>query len=177
MVYYTYEDLCLKGVVLNYSLINDESIISLVERIGGHYRANISNRFIRPALLQLSLNKETWHQIENFTEKIEDFHPQGLHIDELYRQVAAAAQFVKAARGFAPTLRNKLARGSMGSSDRVLGDMAAHNFSFNLEFFADMLNDLYIRLVELDIASSKGRRPVYKQIPELADFGSQLVST
>ncbi|MCL2043599.1 MAG: hypothetical protein FWG89_05610 [Treponema sp.] len=156
------------------NLIKDESIISLVERISGHYRANISNSLIRPALLQLSLDKETWSQIENLTEKIEIFQNQGFHIDELYHQIVASAKFVRAARDVAPTLRNKLHKGSSGSSDRVLGAMAAHNFTSNIKFFADMLNDLYIKLVEIDVADSKGRRPVYKQIPELDDIGHQL---
>ena len=155
----------------------DESVVNLVERIGGHYRTNISNRFIRPALFQLSINKETWQHIETLTEKIEQFNFQGFHLDELYLQIAAAAKFVKAARFIAPTLRNKLHKGISGSSDRALGDMVAHNFSFNLELFADMINDLYLKLVEMDTANSKGRRPVYRQIPELIDFNIKSTDT
>ena len=158
--------------------VKDGYIMRLVERISEHYRANISNRFIRPALLQLSLDKATWDQIETLTEKFEQFRYQGFHLDELYRQIAASARFVYSTRNeIAPTLRYRLGNTGSSGSDKVLRDMAINNFSFNLQLFADLLYDLYIKLAEIDQAASKGKRPLYKQIPELDDIGSQLIST
>jgi len=143
--------------------------------LGEHYRTNISNRFIRPALLQLPIDKMNWDLIEVLTEKIEQFRYQGFHLDELYRQIAAASRFVSVTRKeLVPTLRHRLG-GNQGNSDRVLRDMAVNNFGSNLQLFADLLNELYIKLVELDKQSSKGRRPLYMQIPELSEIGRQLV--
>ena len=51
--------------------IKDPQIVRLIERIGEHYRTNISNRFLRPVLLQLQVDKNTWDQIEILTEKME----------------------------------------------------------------------------------------------------------
>ena len=156
--------------------LKDAYIIRLIERISDHYRSNISNRFIRTALLQLSLDKKTWDQIESLTEKTEQYRYQGFHLDELYRQVAAAARFINAARNeIVPTLRRRLVISGTDNSDKVLRDMAVNNFMFNLQLFADLLFDLFIRLTEIDEASSKGKRPIYRQIPELFDFGHQLV--
>ena len=158
--------------------VKDGYIMRLVERISEHYRANISNRFIRPALLQLSLEKATWDQIETLTEKFEQFRYQGFHLDELYRQIAASARFVYATRSeIAPSLRYRLGNTGASGVDKVLRDMAINNFSFNLQLFADMLYDLYIKLAEIDQAAAKGKRPLYKQIPELAGIGAQLIST
>jgi hypothetical protein len=155
--------------------IRDAQIIRLIEQIGEHYRSNISNRFIRPALLQLPLDKMNWDQIEILTEKIEQFRYQGFHLDELYRQIAAAARFVSVTRkDLVPGMRNRLG-GSQGGSDKVLRDMAVNNFGSNLQLFADLLNELYVKLVELDKLDSKGRKPTYLQIPELSDIGRQLV--
>ena len=155
--------------------IRDAQIVRLIERIGEHYRTNISNRFIRPALLQLPLDKMTWDLIEILTEKIEQFRYQGFHLDELYRQIAAAARFVALTRReLVPGLRNRLGS-NQGSSDKVLRDMAVNNFGSNLQLLADLLNELYVKLVELDKLDSKGRRPLYMQIPELSDIGRQLV--
>ena len=155
--------------------VRDAQIIRLIERIGEHYRTNISNRFIRPALLQLPIDKMTWDQIEILTEKIEQFRYQGFHLDELYRQIAAAARFVALTRKeLVPSLRNRLG-GSQGSSDKVLRDMAVNNFGSNLQLLADLLNELYIKLVEIDKLDSRGHRPLYLQIPELSDIGRQLV--
>ena len=158
-------------------MIRDAQIVRLIERIGEHYRTNISNRFIRPALLQLPLEKQSWDLIEILTEKIEQFRYQGFHLDELYRQIIAAARFVSITRrDLVPTLRNRLSSGSSGSgSDRVLRDMAVNNFGSNLQVFADLVNELYVNLVELDKLEAKGKRPLYMSIPELQDIGRLLV--
>ncbi|WP_043923491.1 hypothetical protein [Leadbettera azotonutricia] len=155
--------------------VRDAQIIRLIERIGEHYRSNISNRFIRPALLQLSLEKQCWDLIEILTEKMEQFRYQGFLLDELYRQIAASARFVSITRReLVPTLRNRLSGGSTGP-DRVLRDMAVNNFGSNLQLFADLLNELYVNLVELDKQDAKGHKPLYMQIPELQDIGRLLI--
>jgi hypothetical protein len=157
--------------------VRDAHIIRLIERIAEHYRGNIANRFLRPALLQLPLDKMTWDHIEVLTEKMEQFKYQGFHMDELYRQIAAAAHFVSLARrDLAPSLRNRLGAGA-GGPDKVLREMAINTFSSNVRVFADLLNELYVSLVELDKASAKGRQPIYQQIPELSELGSELVES
>jgi hypothetical protein len=156
--------------------VRDAQVIRLIERIGEHYRTNISNRYIRPALLQLPLEKQSWDLIEILTEKIEQYRYQGFHLDELYRQIAAAARFVALTRReLVPGLRNRLSGGGGAGSDKVLRDMAVNNFGSNLQLFADLVNELYISLVELDKIDAKGRRPLYMQIPELQDIGRMLV--
>jgi len=159
-------------------LIKDEYIMRLIERISGHYCANISNSFIRPALKQAEIDKSTWDQLELLTEKFELFRYQGYHLDELYRHVAAAARFVNTVRrDIAPSLRYRLSRNTQNGTDNVLWNMAINNFNSNLLIFADLLYDLYVKLAEYDIADSKGKRPLYRQIPELADIGRQLIGT
>jgi hypothetical protein len=156
-------------------LIKDAQVVRLVERIGDHYRTNISNRFIRPTLLTLPLEKQTWDALETLTEKIEQYRYQGFQLDELYRQVLAAARFVAVTRrDLAPSLRNRLSGGASGP-DRVLRDMAVNNFSSNLQLFSDLVNELYVCLVELDKESAKGRRPFYLSVPELNDVGRMLI--
>ena len=157
--------------------VKDAHIIRLIERIGEHYRANISNRFLRPVLLQLSLDKATWDQIEILTEKLELYRYQGFHLDELYRQIAASSRFVSLARQLIPSLKSRLGANS-GGQERVLREMAANNFVSNLQVFADLVNELYVSLVDIDIKaakSMKNARPVYCQMPELMDIGRQLV--
>jgi hypothetical protein len=157
--------------------IREPEIIRLIERIGEHFKTNISNRFIRPALLQIPLDKQSWDLIEVLTEKIEQFRYQGFHLDELYRQIAASARFVfLCRREIVPTLRNRLSGGSSGN-ERILRDMAVNNFSSNLQLFADLLNELYVKLVDLDKKNSKGRIPLYMQMIELKDIGRQLVGS
>jgi hypothetical protein len=156
--------------------VKDAKIIGLIEQIGEHYRTNISNRFLRPLLLQLQLDKSTWDQIELLTEKLEIFRYQGFHFDELYQQIYACARFVEAARNnIIPSLRTKMGSSHSGP-DKILREMAANNFGSNLKVFADYLNELYVSLVEMDKTNaSKNRQPVYTQLPELSDVGRLLV--
>lgn len=147
--------------------IKDGQIIRLIEQIGVHYRANISNRFLRPVLLQLQIDKNTWDQIELLTEKVELFNYQGFHLDELYRQIAACARFVEVARyGMVPALKSKLNVAPNGP-EKVIREMAANNFASNLQVFADLLNELYVGLMELDNQNTGKNPPVYTQIPDL----------
>jgi len=146
----------------------------LIERIGEHYRTNISNPYIRPALLQLSLDKTTWNHIEALTEKYDQFRYHGLHLDEIYRYVASAAKFVSATRReVAPSLRYRVDPSTTGSG-RVLRDMAVNTFSANLELLAEMLCELYNRLRDIDIASAKDKRPLYEQVPEFDSLNDLL---
>ena len=156
--------------------IKDTQILRLIDMISEHYRTNISNRFLRPLLLQLQLDKNTWDQVELLTEKAELFRFQGFHLDELYRQIFACARFVESARNnMIPALRSKSNSSSSGP-DKILRDMAANNFGSNLQVFADLLNDLYLGLVELDKKSTpSNRKPVYTQVPELLGVGRLLV--
>ena len=155
--------------------IRDAQVMRLIERIGEHYRTNISNRFIRPALLQMSLDKMTWTQIETLTEKFEQFRYQGLQLDELYRQVAAAAKFVSSARReVAPSLRQRLSGERTSGPDKVLKDMVVNAFSTNLTLLAELLNELYERLKELDVVYTKDKRPLFQQSSEFSAIQDML---
>jgi len=154
-------------------VVKDTVIIKLVERIGEHYRTNIANRFIRPALLQLPLEKQTWDTVESFTAKVEQYR----YLDELYHQIIAAAQFVAIVRrDLAPVLRYRV-QGALTGQDKVFRDMAVHNFSSNIKVFADLVNDLFVQLVEIDKARVSGRGPVYTTIRGLEDVGRLLVGS
>jgi len=155
--------------------IKEPRVIRLIEQIGEHYRSNISNQFLRPLLLQLQIDKNTWDQIESLTEKTEMFNYQGFHLDDLYGQIAACARFVEISRsGILPTLRSKL-NSNPNSPDKILRDMAASNFASNLKVFADLLNELFNVLVEIDKEQAgKKKKPYYDQMPELVNINRLL---
>jgi hypothetical protein len=158
-------------------IVRDEQINRLVERISEHYNTNISNRFIRPALLQLPLEKQAWDLIERLTGFGEHFQYQGFLLDDLYLQLLAAGRFVSLARReMVSTLRQRLASDRAGGMDRVLRDMAVNNFASNIQLFADLVNEIYVKLVEIDTENSNGKKPVYQTIPGLIDLGRMLVS-
>jgi hypothetical protein len=156
--------------------IQDARIIRLIERIGEHYRSNIANRFIRPALLQLQIDNQAWNLIEILMERGTQFRYQGYELDELYRQLAASADLIFQARtNLIPGIRNRQSIAAMTGSDKVLHNMAVNNFAANLRVLADLLNELFMLLVEADKGQARGRRPLYAQMPEVADLGQRLI--
>ena len=163
-------------------LVRDPVVMRLVERISEHYRTNIANRFIRPALLQLSLDKTTWDNIEVLTEKYEQSRYQGFHLDELYRELTSTARFVAAARReISPSLRTRLNNGSASAADKVLRDMAVNNFSANLQVLADLLYEMYTQVIDIDKAAArnakdpKDRIPLCEQISEFRAIGDMVL--
>jgi hypothetical protein len=156
--------------------ITDESVSRMVKQIVYHYQTNISNRFIRPVLLQIPFDDVLWNQIESITEKSDLLGYKGYSIDELYRHIAALGKFVYAVRQeVAPTLKYRIINNNMDKMDKVLRDMAISNFSSNLQVFAELIYELYNKLVEIDIAATKGKRPVYKQYDDLLDIEEKLL--
>ena len=158
--------------------ITDDSVVRLIKQLVDHYHTNISNRFIRPVLLQLQFDDILWNQIESLTERFDQLGYQGYHIDDLYRQIGALAKFVDAVRReIAPTLRFRIGNNFTDKTDKVLRDMAIHNFSSNLQVFAGLIYELYAKLIEIDTAATKkGKRPLYKQYAELSDIEEKLLN-
>jgi hypothetical protein len=142
----------------------------MVEKLGEHYRTNIDTRFIRNALLQVSLEKSQWELIEDLT-RANQSRFQGYMLENLYRQLAAAAKLASLARrDLVPNIRNRVSVvGSGSGSERILRDMAVNAFGTNVDIFGQMINQIFAVLVKLDKADRRnGRRPLYAQMPELS---------
>lgn len=147
-------------------VIRDENVINLIEQISYHYQLNITNRVLRPVILQIYLDERTWNNIEIFTEKYETYRYSGYYLDELYRQLAACARFVDAARGSMDSIRNKL-KANPNAPDKIYRDISANNFPNNIKHLAELLSSLYSLLLDIDKKKSGKNLPVYTQIREL----------
>jgi hypothetical protein len=156
--------------------IKDPDIFRIIEKIGDHFQNNVSNRFIKKALVVLDLQQSEWDRLDNLTSKTEYYKQQGFQFDELYDMVIASAHFIHQARTkMLPNLRGILAQGST-DRDKVLRDMAAQNFPVNLAIFSDLVNELYMKTTLLDKAAHENKTPVYEKIPELKELGKYLVN-
>jgi hypothetical protein len=167
--------------------IKDPDVFKIVEQISEHYQKNISNRFVRKALLVLDLQHSEWERLEGLTDGIEYHRAQGYQFDELYEMIVAAAHFLFEARQrILPNLRSLGSAGGetlsgrklpTGEQERVLRDMALQNFPVNLGILNDLVNELYVKTAALDREAAGKRRPVYERISELKELGRYLVSS
>ncbi len=163
----------------------NEQIFKIVDKIRNHYHTNLNNRFIRKALLVMKVPRGTWDAIARLTEKSDFYKIQGYPYKELYEQIYAAATFVHHAKiEVIPRLSSLLSDGpdtffsrqkGAAKNDRVLLDMAINNFPANLGVFSDLINELYIKTVELDKADHADTTPVFKRMSELKELGRLLI--
>ncbi len=164
--------------------VKDEEIFRIIEQLGDHYKSNISNRIMRKALLKMDLDNATWDRVERLTEISDYQRMEGYSFHELYEQVLAMALFVNYAQHrLLPNLRGLLTGdesprfggGTVGANDKVLRDMAINNFRSNLGILSDIVNDLYLKTVELDKHLNGEQNAVYSRMPELRQLGQLLI--
>ncbi|TVR30496.1 MAG: hypothetical protein EA404_12390 [Spirochaetaceae bacterium] len=162
--------------------VKEEDVFAMIDALGNHFRANLNNRYLRQAVMTLTLDRTTWNLIEQLTEKSEYYRLQGYHFDELYDRILAMARFVyHARRELQPHLRALLARqGSpsgitLSGNDRVLREMSVNNFASNLNILADMIDKLYQKVVDIDRAHHRASQPAYARVKELQELGRYLV--
>jgi hypothetical protein len=158
--------------MINLMQIHDAAVSTLIERIGEHYRKNITNRFIRPALLQLSIDNQSRLLMEDLMEK--EISPT-IYLEEVYRQIAAAAHFADIARRDLPGLLTRVSRADPSAPDKVLREMAVKNFGVNLQILADLISELFVKLAEIDKSNTRGAATLYSRMPELSNVGRLLV--
>lgn len=158
--------------------IKEQEIFSLIETIGDHYNKNINNRHLRNILLHMPMDKGTWDKIDRMIEISDYTRMQGYRFDEIYDQIYAMATFISKTRTTVlPNLKSYSASaGNVPDRDKLLRDMAISNFGSNLGILADRVNELFLKVIELDKDEHPGRKTEYEKIPELAEVGRLLVS-
>ena len=158
--------------------IKDQEIFGLIETIGDHYNQNVNNRYLRNIMLHLPLEKQTWDCIDSMIEISDYTRLQGYRFDELYDQIYAMALFISQVRKTILTNMKLYAGSSSNIPDRekILRDMAVSNLGSNLGILADKVNELFLKVIEIDQDEHTGRRTEYEKMPELAEVGRLLVS-
>ncbi len=156
----------------------DYEIFDMLTDIKEHYGSNMNNSYIRSALLSLDLPYKQRDSIENITNKIEIYRGQGYKFEELYSGIYGMALFTYKVRlDILPKLKGRGPLQGSSPSERVLAVMAVDNLAANLNILADKLNELYLKVVKLDVKSHKVKSPVYTRMEELDKLGQLLTST
>jgi len=156
----------------------DYEIFDLLDEVRKQYKSNMSNTFVRSALLSLDLPYDLRSSIESLTDKLDHYKHQGYRFEELYNGIYGLAVFIYKARvDIIPGLKNSSFLANASSSEKVLAGMAADNLKANLNILSDKVNELYLKVVRLDVQSHKVKDPVFKRLPEMEKLGQLLTST
>ena len=167
--------------------IKDGEIVKLVDKINEHYKNNITNRYLRKALLIIEIPQSTWDILDGFSDKAAYGKLEGYKFHELYEFIISAATFIHhAKKDVKPRLKAILASSSSSalsrqgpetSRDKVLKEMAISNFGSNLSIFADIVNELYLRTVAIDKEMHPNTKRMYEKNPDLQKVGQYLVDS
>ncbi|RKX78940.1 MAG: hypothetical protein DRP87_04835 [Spirochaetes bacterium] len=159
--------------------VKDPEIYKMIEKIGEYYRSNINNRYLRPALLRLELSSSDWEHIDNLTSETEYKLIREYSFVELYERILALARFVSLVKKeVLPNLRTysgSLKTSAMNEREKVLFNIAFSNLPSNLGVLSDLLNELYLKTIELDKSMHPSQKPDFERISELKEIGSMLV--
>jgi hypothetical protein len=167
--------------------VKDGEIIKLIDKINDHFKKNITNRFLRKALLVMEVEQSVWDTLDGLGDKAAYGKLEGYRFHELYDLVVAAALFIHhAKKEIKPRLKSILASGSSSmlsrtgpetDRDKVLKEMAISNFDSNLSIYADLINELYCKTVELDKKMHPNTKCEYERNPDLQKVGQYLVDS
>ena len=138
----------------------DYEIYHQLDELKKLYGSNMSNSFIRSALISLDLPYEIRNGIEGITDKLDFYKHQGYRFEELYNGIYGMALFIYRARvEVVPSLKNSRALANVSDSEKILASMAADNLKakgFRVEEFespteclAQLLTKRVIAIVEL----------------------------
>jgi len=153
-------------------LVKNEDVIRIIERSSYHYHLNIANRVLRPLILQLYLDKRTWGLVETYTEKLETYRHRGYLFEDLYKQIAACARFVETVHNGIYSMKNKV-KAEGNTPDKAYRVMTVNNLPDNLKTFANLLNDLYKLLIELE-EKAGNKPPIYMMLQEMESVSRTL---
>jgi len=162
--------------------VKDAELLKTIARIGDHYQRNINNRYIRNALTHLSIPQVTWDRIERLTAKSGYAELNGYQYEELYEMVVAAATLVSTARKrIVPNVRSLVGKSGGRASgtnhgENVLREMAFTTLAANLGILADQVNELYLKVIELDKRDHTDTKCIYERLPELKELGKLLIA-
>lgn len=163
------------GLYNSAMLVKDEEISAALAKIADHYNTNLSTRFIRPLTVSVLSDDEMAQKIAVLTEQTEAFIAQGVYLDDLYAQMLAMARYVFLVRkDIIPNLRNLAGNAGPNDANKVFRDMAMSNLAANIAVLADLLFELYERAVRVDEIQNRGKRPICRDYPGIADMARYL---
>ena len=167
--------------------IKDGEIIKLIDKTNDHFKKNITNRFLRKALLLMEIPQAIWDILDGFSDKAVYGKLEGFKYHEIYDFIVSAATFIHhAKKEVQPRLKTILSSGSSSvlskqglesDRDKVLKEMAISNFGSNLSIFADLVNELYLITEALDKKMHPNTKRMYEKNPDLQKVGQYLVDS
>jgi hypothetical protein len=155
----------------------DKAVYDNIERLKKHYQLFVHNQFINYYLLNSSIRKNDWIDVEDLVGSNKYFEAEGYGLRKLYDQIYTFCCFLEQiSKEVLPRIKGEAARRAsrMSPEKKVLFEMTVDNLPDNLKIFYDILCDLFISIKRVDEKLSEDDSMLYLKLPYVEGIEKKL---
>ncbi len=160
-------------------IIKDSEIFEKVEELKKLYTNIMHNQILRRRLLEVSISKDTWINIDELFDNNHLYKINGYDPERIYLQIICLVSFFKIFKNeVVAFIKNMPARNieSMAQQDKILFKMTLGAIDYNVNAFADLVMNLFHIATTADKKAHGQGKAIYKSFPQLQDIMRSLVN-
>jgi hypothetical protein len=155
----------------------DKKIYDILEELKSKYNVFTHNQFINYYLLDSSIPKNDWIDIEDMLNSNTTYEEEGYEFDKLYTQILAFTSFLMIVNEEILTRINKEAprrMETMTQDSKLLYKMTLDNIPSNLKTFNDLIINLFITVKQVDKTQNGEENAIYKNLEFINEIQNRL---
>ena len=159
--------------------IKDKKIFDIIDELGIKYNVFTHNQFINYYLLDSTIPKNDWIDIEDLLNSNNTYEEEGYDLDGLYTQILAFTSFLSIIKEeIWPRIQNEAQRrmGTMNPDTKLLYKMTLDNTPANLKTFTSLIIDLFINIKRADKTKNGEENAMFKKLDFIKDIQNRLNS-
>jgi hypothetical protein len=160
-------------------LVKDNETFEIIEKLKNLYNNIIHNQIIRKKLLEASISKNTWVDIDELFDNNHVNQINGYDLERLYSQIISLVSFLdKLKNDVVVSIKNTPARyiESMEPRNKMLFKMTLGAIDYNVNAFADLVTNLFHSATAADKKAHGRDKAIYRSFPQLKEIGKSLIT-
>ncbi len=160
-------------------VVKDNEIFERVENLKNLYNKIIGNQVFRKRLLNASISRDTWINIEELFDNNQLYQINGYDLERLYSQIISLVLFFD-------TLKNDVVESIKKVPDKMIERMEQHNkmlfkmtlgaIDYNVNAFAALVMNLFHSATAADKKAHGQDKAIYRNFSQLKDIGKSLIT-
>ena len=155
----------------------DKKIFDIIEELGNRYNIFTHNQFINYYLLDSSIPKNDWIDIEDLLNTNNYYEENGYDLDKLYTQIRAFSSFLTIIKEeILLRIQDEAPRRmeTMAPDSKLLYKMTLDNLPSNLNTFYNLIIDLFINVKRVDKTQNGEENALYRKLTFVNEIQQML---
>ena len=147
--------------------IKDKKIFDIIDELGSRYNIFTHNQFINYYLLDSTIPKNDWMDIDDMINSNNTYEEEGYDLDRLYTQILAFTSFLTIIKEeIWPRIQIEAHRrmDKITSDSRLLYKMTLDNTPSNIKTFNSLIIDLFINVKRVDKTKNGEEHALFKKL-------------